>query len=441
MPCYEVNVDLQTQPQSAGNNCTDGISAEEGKRLYAERSRRLDDVIALRVPDRVPTAYSTSFWQATYSGISYREAMYDYRASAQAIKKAVTALQPDIVSASLNAIAFGPLAEMIGYRALQWPGHGLPDNRPFQYLDREYLRADEYDDFIEDPSWFLFTRYLPRVAEAYEPLAKLPQLGGLFFLRLAAATRFFADPEITRCFRRLEEAGAETLRMMEHAAALEQELIALGYPQERGAHLACPFDYFADYFRGSKGIMLDLYRNQDKLLAAMDKVIPMMLRAAVAAAGRSTARLAWVPLHWGLDGFMSLAQFKTFFWPPLRKLLVGAMERGLTPLVFWEGHCESRLETIADIPRGKAIYYFEHTDLARAKEVLGDVVCVRGNVPASMLLTGTPDEVTAYCRKLIETVGKGGGFILSAATPIPDEAKPQNVLAMFEAARRFGRYD
>lgn len=416
------------------------ISAEEGKRLYAERSKRIEDVVALQVPDQVPTAYSTSFWQATYSGISYREAMYDYEASARAIKKAVTALQPDIVSAGLSAIAFGPLLEMIGYRAVQWPGHGLPDNRPFQYLDREYMSPAEYDDFIEDPSWFIFTRYLPRIAEAYAPLAKLPQLGGLAFLRLAAVTRFFGDQEVAGSFRRLEEAGAETVRMLERGAVLERELIALGFPQERGAHLSCPFDYFADYFRGSKGIMLDLFRNKDKLLAAMDKVTPMLLRAAATSAAKSKGKLVFAAMHWGLDGFMSLPQFKTFFWPPLRKLLVGAIDRGLTPLVFWEGHCESRLETIADIPRGKAIYYFEHTDLARAKAVLGDVVCLRGNVPASMLQTGTPDDVTAYCRKLISTVGKGGGFILSAGTPIPDEAKPENVLAMFQAARTFGRY-
>ena len=49
---------------------------------------------------------------------------------------------------------------------------------------------------------------------------------------------------------------------------------------------------------------------------------------------------------------------------------------------LWEGDCTSRLETIADIPRGKAIYWFERTDLVRAKEVLGDVVCLRGNVPS-----------------------------------------------------------
>jgi uroporphyrinogen-III decarboxylase len=75
----------------------------------------------------------------------------------------------------------------------------------------------------------------------------------------------------------------------------------------------------------------------------------------------------------------------------------------------------------------------------RAKQVLGDVVCLRGNVPVSLLNVGTPDEVTAYCRRLIEGVGKSGGFILDAAIGIPDEAKPANVKAMYRSVQEYGR--
>ncbi len=73
----------------------------------------------------------------------------------------------------------------------------------------------------------------------------------------------------------------------------------------------------------------------------------------------------------------------------------------------------------------------------RAKEVLGDVVCLRGNVPASMMTTGTPGEVDAYCRHLIENVGRDGGFILDGAIGIHDEARNENVKAMFQAVRKY----
>ena len=114
---------------------------------------------------------------------------------------------------------------------------------------------------------------------------------------------------------------------------------------------------------------------------------------------------------------------------------MGLIEKGLIPLVFWEGDCSSRLETIKDIPRGKAIYWFEQTDIFKAKEILGDTVCIRGNVPAAMLCVGKPAEVEAYCNKLIDIVGKGGGFIMDGGTGIPAEAKPENVKAMANTIR------
>ena len=97
----------------------------------------------------------------------------------------------------------------------------------------------------------------------------------------------------------------------------------------------------------------------------------------------------------------------------------------------------SRLETIGDIPRGKAVYAFERTDLLRAKAVLGNQVCLKGNVPVSLLATGTPDDVRDYCKRLIDGVGKEGGFMMDSSTVV-DDAKPENVKAMFDVTREYG---
>ena len=71
---------------------------------------------------------------------------------------------------------------------------------------------------------------------------------------------------------------------------------------------------------------------------------------------------------------MSPKQFKTFWWPSFRKLMIGLIDAGLIPMPLWEADCTKRLETIRDIPPGKCIYWFERTDMVRANEVLGDVV-------------------------------------------------------------------
>ncbi|MFC1864038.1 uroporphyrinogen decarboxylase family protein [Thermodesulfobacteriota bacterium] len=57
-----------------------------------------------------------------------------------------------------------------------------------------------------------------------------------------------------------------------------------------------------------------------------------------------------------------------------------------------------------------------------------------------MLVKGTPVEVKEYCHKLIEDCGKGGGYILAPGASA-EKAKPENLHAMMEAAKEYGRYD
>jgi hypothetical protein len=414
----------------------------DAARQYSERERRLKDAVALRIPDRVPVVYASfGFWHAAYCGHTVRQAMYDYDLLAADARKAVLDLQPDGVQTSLFIVsALGPLLELADYRSLRWPGHGVAENASYQYIDREVMTADEYDLYIDDPTYFYYSRYLPRIMAALAPLAKLPQITSYQHLRLLSALAVFGDPEVASALQRLIEIGAESRRMVQRAAAWAQDIASLGFPSVTGAGSTAPFDYFADYLRGAKGLMLDMYRRKDKVLAALDRVTPILIKSAVAGAKQARSNICFMPMHWGLDGFMSLEQFKIFFWPQLRAVIMGLIENDVVPCVLWEGNCESRLETIADIPRGKAIYWFERTDMLRAKEVLGDMVCLRGNVSPILLNTGTTDDVTAYVRRLIEGAGKNGGLIVDGAIGISDEAKPGNVHAMFRAVREYGRY-
>jgi uroporphyrinogen-III decarboxylase len=185
--------------------------------------------------------------------------------------------------------------------------------------------------------------------------------------------------------------------------------------------------------------MLDMLRKPDKVLKAVEKIYPITLRNALAAKQRGIPRV-FIPLHKGIDGFMSPDHFKTFYWPTLKRLILALIGEGLTPFVFWEGNCTSRLELIGEgIPRGKAVYMFESSDIFKAKEVLGNVVCIRGNVPLSILHSGTPDDVRACCKRLIDRVGKGGGFIMDASANL-DDAEPENLKAMIEFTKDYGVY-
>ena len=105
------------------------------------------------------------------------------------------------------------------------------------------------------------------------------------------------------------------------------------------------------------------------------------------------------------------------------------MEEGLIPFLFAEGRYGSRLEAIMDLPKASSVWLFDQTDMALAKETIGTVACIQGNVPLSLLYAGSPEETAEYCRRLIDTAGRGGGFVLDAGA-VAEDGKPDNLRAM-----------
>lgn len=91
------------------------------------------------------------------------------------------------------------------------------------------------------------------------------------------------------------------------------------------------------------------------------------------------------------------------------------------------------------MPPGKVIFHFAQMDMKRAKEVLGDIACISGNLPSRLMLTGTPEEVKEYRKTLIDTCAPGGGYITDTSAAL-DEARPENITAMFEFTREYGVY-
>lgn len=408
------------------------------KELYSKREKRVNDAIQLKVPDRVPVSALFGFFPVKYAGITMEEAMYNETKMVKAWTDTINDFQPDMYDNPYGTRFLGAILETLDYKALKWPGKGLGKMSSYQYIEDEYMKPHEYEAFLFDPSDYLIRTHWPRVFGALEPFGKLPPLHIISYYLGILDFGAFDDPNILKALEAIQKAAQEIKRLISGAAAFADQMKALGFPPTYGAISQAPFDTLSDFFRGTKGAMLDMFRNPEKIQEITERILPMMLQAGLKAKERGIPRV-FIPLHKGLDGFMSHDQFKTLFWPGLKKLMLGLIEEGLIPSLFWEGDCTSRLEIIGDIPRGKAVYHFEGTDIFRAKEVLGDNVCIRGNVPLSIMCTGTPDDVKEYCKKLIDIVGKGGGFIMDSGCPL-DDAKTENVRAMIDFTKAYGVY-
>ncbi|MDP6179562.1 MAG: uroporphyrinogen decarboxylase family protein [Desulfatiglandales bacterium] len=409
------------------------------EKLHNEREKRVYDAIQLKEADRVPMMVLSGFFPAYYAGITCKEAMYDMDKIMQAWTKFSEDFQPDMVDNPFTTRFLGGVLEALDCNHLKWPGHGLDEMAGYQFVEGEYMKEDEYDQWIYDPTDFVVRTYWPRVFGVLKPFEKLPPLHDIMSYYMGL-TKFavFGTPEIIEALEALTNTAKKAKEMIEGAMAWAAKCKELGFPLQAGSLTQAPFDTISDFMRGTRGAMLDMFRRPDKLLETTEKLLPMMLKLGLTAKARGVPRV-FIPLHKGLDGFISQDQFKTFYWPTLKKLIEGLIKEDCTPFVFWEGDVESRLEMIGDIPSGKAVYGFEQTDMFKAKEVLGDNVCLKGNVPLSLLAAGTSDDVKGYCKKLIDVVGKGGGFIMDSSTVI-DDAKPENVKAMFEFTKKYGSY-
>ena len=322
-------------------------------------------------------------------------------------------------------------------KILSWPGHGVPQEASFQYNEKEWMQADEYDLLIDDPTDFLLHYYLPRVAGGMEGFAKLAS--PLDMVEIVGGPPWmmrWADPEVQASLEKLAAAGRECGAWGGAIYPLLGRLVAEGFPGPFAHMSLAPFDFIGDTLRGTRGVLMDMFRQPDAVLEACDRLAPVVRQVGHAAVqSRSPPPLVFIPLHKGADGFMSVEQFQKFYWPSLRKVIEGLVADGFVPYLFAEGAYGTRLETIADVPKGRTLWQFDRTDMRRAKEILGGIACIQGNVPISLLQLGTAEEVKAYCRDLIETVGPGGGFILDVGAVV-DEARPGNVEAMIQAAKQ-----
>jgi uroporphyrinogen-III decarboxylase len=410
----------------------------QAKKAYQERVARFIAAIKLKEPDRVPVLLPTGFFPIYYAGSTLQKVMYDYQELRRVWLKFLHDFDMDTYSGP-GEVFPGRVCEKLDYLLFKWPGHGLsPDSPTYQFVEAERMKPEDYDALIKDPSNFMKQIFMPKVLGALEPLQALPPLTALISV-ISNTIAGLNRPDVQNTFKTLAEAGQELAEWCKAIEDCEKERIALGIPHLMSGGAEAPFDILGDKLRGTRGILTDMFRRPDKLQEAMERLIPIALDAGINAANKSGIPVSAFALHKGNDTFMSTKQFETFYWPSLKKILMGLIAEGLVPLLFAEGSYISRLDVITDLPKGAAIWWFEHMDMARAKEVLGDKACIAGNLPSSVVCTRTPQDVKAYCRRLIEVAGKDGGYILAGGAGI-NQGNPDNLRAIMAAAKEYGVY-
>jgi len=410
------------------------------KSEYQKRITRLKDAIQLKkTPDRVPIFPFGTFFMPQLGGLDPKGSMYDVDKLTGAMMKYLTEFDPDYWSSAIIIIN-GPALEKLDYKLYKWPGFNLPDKYVYQCIEAEYMKAEDYDTLIDDPTDFWLRTYIPRIIPGLQGLQDIPSLMSVIELPCIWPLLFTLGlPHVQEALANLMEAGRLGHEWSGKIAAQDKEAQEMGYVQFVGGITKAPYDVIADTLRGTQEMMGDIYRRPEKVHKAMETLTPLMIKYGLSGPAQSGNPMVFIPLHKGADGWMSDEQFRTFYWPSLKAVIMGLIEEGCVPFLFAEGGYNSRLQYLNELPRGHCFWLFDQTDMARAKEIVGGTTCIGGNVPISKIITGTPDQIKEICKELIDTAGKGGGYIMGMGCSA-DEAKADTVHAMIDFTKEYGVY-
>lgn len=187
--------------------------------------------------------------------------------------------------------------------------------------------------------------------------------------------------------------------------------------------------------RGTVGFFRDIREIPDKLKAVINLMVDSEIekvKEALKTAKPGTVGMVTPAIRCTCD-YVSEAVFEEFVWESMSKAAHVMIDAGLYVFFHNDSNWNDFLHFYTEFPKKTCIYDSDgQTDIYKIKEILGDSMCITGNVAPGLLTLGTPDEVYAFCRQQIEDMGDA--YILSGSCSLPPNTKPENLEAMNAAA-------
>jgi hypothetical protein len=390
---------------------------------YQERLARYVTAMRGEKPDRVPIRPFVAEFAAKYAGYTCQEVTQDYEKAFAAARKCAADFDWDAVVGNMVYVWAG-LVQAVGLRYYAVPGVDLDPGTPFQYLEpREegaWMRPEEYDALIEDPTGYLFNVWLPRVSADVRP----PGEPGTYRNNLSFLKGGMAMLSYFSAF------GGQGARLRAES----------GTPGAIAGILKAPLDILADKLRGYLGLLTDLQERPAKVKRACEALLPHLAHTALSGADPEGNLPIGFWMHRGCVPFVSMEHFRNLYWPTLRPIIEHLWAHGHQTLFYAEGNWNAHLDAFAELPDTSIVYHVDMADIVEVRRRLGGKFCLSGGVPNYLLAYGTPRQVRACVKKIIEGVAGDGGYVLDASAIVQDDAKVENVRAMTEAGREFGGY-
>jgi len=282
------------------------------------------------------------------------------------------------------------------------------------------MRADEYDALIDDPTAFLYNIWLPRASTEVSKIGQpATYRNNLSFVKgaMAMLSYFYAfGPQIARL--RTECGTASAIAGIFKA----------------------PFDILADKMRGYVGLTMDMATQPDKVLKACEALMPHLCAVGLGTAdpGKQVPIGFW--MHRGCVPFINPKTFASHNWPTLKPIIEEFWKNGNQTLFYGEGKWHHHFDAFRELPDRSIVFHCDQDDIFHAHRKLHDKFALSGGIPNVLLSYGKPEEVRAFCRRVIDEVARDGGYIMDAGAIMQDDTSIENIRVMTETARQDGVY-
>ena len=366
--------------------------------------------IKLEKPDRVPIdilASAAPFGRI--AGITQAEFFSNEEKASDAIKKVFEytgGWDLDLASITSSSLAAAKIGTTLALGLkLAFPGTELPDDYSYQACEEEVLKPEDYDT-IAEIGWqkFMFEDFAFRILDiTSEDLQRtLVELAPFFFKAIdewrkrGVVTLYPVTPFVTHPFFRLS-LGRSMVKFTE-----------------------------------------DLYYNPEMVEKAMKTMTRELIEEWIAGSQIFDQKFAFI-IEERAGGFFYPPKIFERFWLPYTLEIVNALwSEGIVTWFHLDACWDKNISYFKQFPRGSAVLALDGTtDIFAAKEVLRNHLCLAGDVHPALLSLGKPEEVEAYCKRLIDEVGPDGGFILSSGCEIPAAVTMENWRAMVQTGRNY----
>ncbi len=368
------------------------------------RKERFEAVVALEKPDRVPVMPLMTAFAVRSQGLTQGEAWRDMDKGFKSMLDTFNDLggfdklyKPNLFWPMIGGrFCSTPVRVLI-------PGRQLPEDALNQVDERELFTRDDYDK-LAAVGWNAFWD------EHYEKMSGGRNIEKVMTTQNRLLNEYIREVEIYH----------------------SQDIYPLF-----GAYVDSSVMAFS-MARTLPQFTMDLYEIPDKVKAAMDATCDDLIQNALDVISLTKIPLVFIVLERGSGFYYRLDIFEQFEWPYLQRYVDVFVSEGITPWFHFDTDWGLNLPYLKQLPKGKCVCDLDGmTDIFKAKEILDGHMCISGDVPASLLTLGTPEQVREYCQRLIDEVGRGGGFFLTTGCECPVDAKFENVKMMIEVAKTY----